>query len=134
MNIHKFNRPILFYVLATAAPWGLWFIATYVSHLTPYEPFHAVLVTVFGVSGLSAPMIIAFILIWKDPALKDDVLSRFLNFKTIKLSYILLACGLMLGSILLAQAISLLFGYSASQFALSENFSFTAGIYYSPQY
>lgn len=129
MNMHKFNRPILFYVLATAVPWGLWFLAAYVSHITPYETFHAVLVTIFGVAGLSAPMIIAFILIWKDSDLKEDVISRFFNFKSIKLHYILLACGLMLGSILLAQAISLLFGYSVSQFSISENFSFTAGIF-----
>lgn len=35
----------------------------------------------------------------------------------------------MLASILLAQAISLLFGYSADQFRFSKTFSFSAGIY-----
>src|SRR5690625_7199616 len=35
----------------------------------------------------------------------------------------------MLASILLAQAISLLFGYSSSQFSFSETFSFTAGVF-----
>lgn len=35
----------------------------------------------------------------------------------------------MLGSILLAQAISLLFGHSADQFSLAEGASFTEGIF-----
>jgi len=129
MYINKFNHSILFYVLSLVVPWGLWFLAAYVSHITPNETIHSVLFTVLGVCGLATPMIIAFILIMKDPDLKSDLCSRFFNFKSINLRYILIACGLMLASILLAQAISLLFGYSSSQFSFSETFSFTAGVF-----
>lgn len=128
MYMNKFRHPILFYSLSLIVPWGLWFLAAYISHITPSKTYHTVFVTIFGVSGLAAPMMIAFRLIWKDSELRADLCSRFFNFKSIKLRYILLASGLMLGSILLAQAISLLFGYSTSQFAFSETFSFTAGI------
>lgn len=129
MYVNKYNHPVLFYVLSLIVPWGLWFFAAYISHITPSETYHTVFVTVFGVSGLAAPMIIAFTLIWKDSELKSDLCARIFNFKSIKLRYILFAFGLMLGSILLAQVISLLFGYSTSQFAFSETFSFTAGIF-----
>ncbi|MCK7468565.1 MAG: CPBP family intramembrane metalloprotease [Desulfosudis oleivorans] len=43
--------------------------------------------------------------------------------------YLLLTCSLMLASILLAQAVSLLFGHSADQFALAGRSSFSAGIF-----
>lgn len=129
MYIHKFRHPVLFYALSLIVPWGLWFLAAYVSHITPNETIHSVIVTILGICGLAAPMMIAFLLIFKDPDLRTDLCSRFFNFKSIKLRYILIACGLMLTSILLAQAISLLFGYSLGQFALSETFSFTAGVF-----
>lgn len=129
MHIHKYNHPILFYTLSLIIPWGLWFLAAYVSHLTPSKPIFTVLVTVLGVIGLAGPMIIAFYFIWREPELRKDLFSRFFNFKSMKLRYIIAACGLMLASILLAQAISLLFGYSAHQFAFSETFSFTAGVF-----
>jgi membrane protease YdiL (CAAX protease family) len=74
-------------------------------------------------------MIIAFIMIFSNNELRNDLLNRIINFKTIKPIYIILTLFLMLSSILLAQAISLLFGHSISQFALSGRFTFSAGIY-----
>jgi membrane protease YdiL (CAAX protease family) len=52
-----------------------------------------------------------------------------LEFKKIKPVYLFATFFLMLASILLAQAISLLFGYSVEQFKFSGGFSFTAGIF-----
>jgi RsiW-degrading membrane proteinase PrsW (M82 family) len=48
---------------------------------------------------------------------------------TIKPIYFFATFFLMLASILLAQAISLLLGYSTEQFKFSGGFSFTAGIF-----
>lgn len=129
MDFQKFRHPVLFYVFALIVPWALWFLTAYISHITPQEPIHTVLYTVFGIAGLAAPMVIAFILMWKDPDLKADLLSRFFNFQSIPFRYILFACGFMFASIWLAQAVSLLFGYSASQFEFSKTFSFTAGVF-----
>lgn len=127
--IEKYRHPILFYVLSITIPWILWFITAYISHLEPSKTIYSMLVTVFGVLGLAAPMIIAFSFIFKDDDLTKDVCTRFFNFKSIKFRYIVIACSLMLTSILLAQAISLLFGYSSNQFTFSASFSFTAGVF-----
>ena len=129
MIIEKYRHPILFYALSIIVPWVLWFITAYLSHIEPSNTIYFVLINVLGVLGLTAPMIIAFILIFRDRDLKNDLFSRFFNFKTIKARYTIIACSLMLASILLAQLISLLFGYSPEQFSFSENFSFTAGVF-----
>ena len=74
-------------------------------------------------------MVVAFFFIFKDSDLRNDLLGRFFNFKSVKPVYLVLACFLMLASIFAAQGISLLFGYSASQFSLSGQFSFSSGIF-----
>ena len=129
MTIKKYRHPILFYVLSTAIPWAFWFTAAYVSHITPSNNFCITLASILGIMGLISPMLVAVSLIFPDKELRYDFLNRFFNFKGIKPIYILATCFLMLASIILAQAISLLFGYSAEQFNLSGAFSFSAGIY-----
>ncbi len=83
--------------------------------------------SILGVIGLVAPLAIAFWLINKDSDLKKDLFGRFFNFKS-KVRYLYLACLIMPVSILLAQAISLLFGYSPSQFMITGHFTFSSGI------
>ncbi len=129
MTIKKYRHPILFYSLATGIPWAFWFIAAYVSHRSPSSQFDLTLASILGILGLISPMIVAVSLIFPDKELRADFLGRFFHFKEIKPVYLLTACFLMLTSILLAQAISLLFGYSADQFNFSGTFSFSAGIY-----
>ncbi|MDH5712070.1 MAG: CPBP family intramembrane metalloprotease, partial [Gammaproteobacteria bacterium] len=79
--------------------------------------------------GLLGPVAVSYWLISRDAALRADVYSRFFNFSAVRPVYIVIACGLMPASILLAQAISLLFGYSASQFVITGGFTFTSGIF-----
>jgi len=129
MIIAKYKHSVLFYTLATIIPWTLWFIAGYISHMTPYTNQSLVIASVLGLIGLLGPMGIAFWLISKDPDLRADVSRRVFNFRSIKPVYLLLACFLMLASILLAQAISLLFGYSPSQFVITGHFTFSSGIF-----
>ena len=127
--IKKYNHTLLFYSLATIIPWVFWFIAGYISHLTPTNNINSNFASVLGFIGLLSPMIIAFWLINKNEELKKDVLGRFVNFKSIKPVYLFLTCFLMLGSILLAQAISVLFGYSASQFVITGSYTFSSGVF-----
>lgn len=129
MNLSRYRHPILFYGLAVAIPWVVWFIAGYISHITPTTRLNTILVSILGIVGLISPMIVAFVLIFRDKVLRRDFLGRLFNFKNIKPVYIVIAVGLMPASLLLAQAISLLFGYSADQFRLAGTISFTAGIY-----
>lgn len=129
MTIEKYRHPILFYGLSIVIPWIFWFIAAYMSHLEPTNDLYVVVESFLGVIGLASPMIVAFVFIFSDSELRDDFLTRSFNFKRIKPVYLVTTCLLMLISILLAQAISLLFGHSTSQFALAEKFSFSAGIF-----
>lgn len=127
--IHKYKNPGAFYILATLIPWLFWFGAGYISNLTPYEDKNLYIASVLSFIGLLAPVIVSYIFISKQPELKRDVAKRFFNFRDIKTIYILLACLIMPVSIMTAQAISLLFGYSPSQFIITGNFTFSSGIF-----
>lgn len=127
--IRGYRRPIHFFALATAIPWALWFAAAWLSHLTPASRPLAAAVGVLGVAGLFVPAVVAFRLIWPHPALRADLRRRLIGIRGARPVYLFLACFLMLGSILLAQAISLLFGYSGKQFEWAGGTSFSAGIF-----
>jgi len=128
MTIEKYRHPILFYGLATGIPWLMWFFAAYLSHLAPGNDTYMIGGSVLGIVGLFSPMVIAFIMMSSDAELRDDLWNRFFNFKSTRPFYLVATGFLMLASILLAQAISLLFGYSPSQFTFAGKFSFSAGI------
>lgn len=129
MVIEKYKHPFLFYFLATLISWTFWFVAGYISHMTPHSEQYLQIASVTAFIGLLGPVAVAYWLIRKNSELRADVYGRFFNFKHIKPRYILFACGLMPASILLAQAISLLFGYSTSQFVITGHFTFTSGIF-----
>jgi membrane protease YdiL (CAAX protease family) len=129
MIIARYKHPVRFYLIATVIPWAFWFTAGYVSHITPYDDKYLQIASIIGLIGLLAPLAVAWWYISRDDELRADVLSRFFNFKAVKPIYLLATCFLMLTSILLAQAISLLCGYSASQFVITGHFTFTSGIF-----
>lgn len=78
--------------------------------------------------GLVSPMIVAFLLLNRNPDLRRDFYRRFFNFRDINPWYIFLTCFIMLASILVAMGISVLFGYSPGQFVITGHFSFTSGV------
>ena len=127
--IQKYRHTALFYVLATIIPWAFWFAAAHISHNFTPENKASDIATMFGLAGLLSPMIIAFWLISRNRDLRKDAFGRFFNFQADKFLYYLIACLLMLASILLAQAVSLLFGYSVSQFTITGHFTFTSGVF-----
>jgi len=129
MTITKYKNPVLFYGISTIIPWTFWFVAGYVSNITPHSDLNLEVASILGFIGLVSPMAVACLLISKDADLRTDLFSRFFNFKSIKPIYIVLTCFLMLTSILCAQAISLLFGYSSSQFIITGHFTFSSGIF-----
>jgi len=129
MPIHKYRHPALFYGLSTVIPWAFWLTAAYLSHLTPANRNHQIAASILGLAGLLAPALVAFGLLWPDAELRRDISGRLFNVRAIPRTYLLLACFLMLGSILLAQAVSLLFGHSVDQFRFAGKTSFSAGIF-----
>ena len=128
-TIKYYQHPLLFYFLATLIPWLFWFAAGYVSHLPPQQSFYNALVSLLGFLGLLSPLIIAWWLMARDNNLRNDFFSRLFRFKSVRPVYIFLTCFMMLASILLAQAISLLFGYSSEQFVITGTFTFTSGVF-----
>ncbi len=126
--IQQYKHSYLFYFLATLIPWTFWGIAAYISHSTDYR-YPGELASLFAFVGLLSPTVIAGILIFRNQQLKDDLLKRLLNLRTGKSIYWWMTLLLMPASILLAQLVSLLFGYPLSQFSLSEHYSFTSGVF-----
>jgi len=129
VNITRYDRPLTFYTLATALPWAFWLGAGYVSHITPHDDRYLDVASVLALTGLLSPMAVAYWLISRNSELRSDVLHRFIALRSVKPVYLLLAFTLMPASILLAQAISLLLGYSASQFVITGHFSFSSGVF-----
>lgn len=129
MNIGTYRHPFLFYGLSTAFPWAFWFAAAYVSHITPTNKLLGAVVGILAITGLLGPTVIAFAMIWPHAELREDFKHRIIGLSGIKPIYLFLTCFLMLASILLAQAISLLFGHSVDQFSLADASSFSAGIF-----
>ncbi len=131
MNTHirQYKHPVLFYSLATVLPWAFWGIAAYISRLEPATPARTAWASAMGFTGLLMPMLVAFLLMKKDGLLEKDLLPRLFHFRSIQPVYIFLTFFLMPGSILLAQAVSLLFGYSASQFRITGHYTFSSGVF-----
>ena len=127
--IRKYKSPFVFYLLSIVIPWTLWFLSAWFSHRTPYTETLEWATGIFSFAGLFAPVIIALFFMLPNKELRKDFLSRFFNFKSTKREYILISFFLMLLSILAAQAISLLFGYSTSQFELRGAFTFTSALF-----
>jgi len=127
--ITKYRHSWRYYFWATAIPWAFWFAAAAISRVE--QPTHELVVaeSVLGVLGLLGPMVIALVLIGSDRTLLRDFYGRVLNFRASRPVYWIVACTLMPLSILTAMAISLKFGYSASQFQLAARASFTSGIF-----
>lgn len=130
MNIDIYKKPELFYGLSTFIPWMLWFVAGCISHVFESDTNSPnIWASVIAFWGLCAPVVIAIILAKDNEKIVTDLKRRFFNFKEIRFTYIVLSLVLMPLSILLAQAVSLLFGYSIEQFKFANSFSFTSGVF-----
>ncbi|MCW8849232.1 MAG: carboxypeptidase-like regulatory domain-containing protein, partial [Melioribacteraceae bacterium] len=129
MSISNYKKTGLFFGLSTIIPWTFWFLAGYISHAEPSSKLITGISSLISFLGLLAPLVITIVLSWNNKLVKDDLLKRFCNFKEIKLKYLFITSFLMLISILLAQAISLLFGYTPNQFQFAETFSFSSGVF-----
>lgn len=127
--ISRYESPFVFYFLATAIPWALWFLSGYLSHQEPFNKTLEWLTGLSSLAGLLAPAVIALLMMLPKRELRADLLGRFFNFNNIRREYILLTFFLMLVSILLGQAISLLLGYPAEQFSLRGSFSFSSSLF-----
>lgn len=128
-TISRYKNPTLFFTLSTLIPWVFWFAAGRVSWMTPYQDKYLQIASVLACIGLLAPLGVVCWMTKKDKELRKDIAKRFFNVKEIKPIYAFLTCLIMPVSIMLAQAISLLFGYSPEQFMITGDFTFSSGIF-----
>lgn len=125
--VYGYDRPVAFYVLATVFPWMFWFSAAYLSHLSDQTAAVQVWTAAFGVCGLVAPVFVVVFLVRRRRDLRADMIRRLLP-RHVSWFYLVVTLLLLLASILAAQAVSLLFGYSPEQFQLRGGFTFSAGL------
>lgn len=99
------------------------------SHVEPSNARLTAFASALGLLGLLSPLVIAILMIWRSATLRADFLNRLVRIRGIAPIYLAASVFLMLLSILAAQAISLLFGFPSSQFALSTHYSFSSGVF-----
>ena len=125
--VYSYDRPVLFYSLATVIPWAFWFYAAYLSQLEQQNTAVQVWTAILGVCGLIAPICVVVVMVSRRADLRTDILERMVP-RRISWVYLAVTLLLLVTSILVAQAISLLFGYGPEQFLLRGGFTFSAGL------
>lgn len=128
-SIDRYKKPAFFFILSTLIPWIYWFAAGQISWIRPYQEKYLQIASILACIGLFAPLAVVYRMTRKDHELRRDISKRFFNFRDIKPVYACLTCLVMPVSIILAQAISLPFGYSPEQFVITGNFTFSSGIF-----
>ena len=117
MKKYKY-RPVLFFVLAYLFTWMFWIPAIFV-------PGNIGIILML--IGLIAPAVIStiFVLASDSEALKQDLKNKVFGFYKVKWQNVMLAIIVFAAIIVASILLSLLFGQSIEQFALTEDFSFT---------
>lgn len=120
MNRYAY-KPWKFYALALAISWAAWFLAAYFSYQTGKEPF----MLLSMIAGSNVPFVVGLFMIYGSgsAALKQDYVSRLLRVNRDSLRYLPIILLLLPVSLLVAVAISVLFGRSPAQFTLAGELS-----------
>ncbi len=122
----KYNKTLFFYGLSLIIPWLLWFITAYIS----YNFTNLVVLQGFlGLLGLTSPVFVATYLFYCDKELFIDLKQRLFRFSGFKPIYGFFSFFFIFISMVLAQLISVLFGYSLNQFHISGVPSFSSALF-----
>lgn len=119
----RYTSPWRFFGLATAIPWALWFVAAATSRVPGLEP----VTTALALAGLAAPFGVVLWMTRHRPDLRRDIAAR-LTLRGVSWRWILFAAAGMQIAVLVGTAISVLFGYSADQFAWRGGATFSVGL------
>ncbi len=125
---YRYDRPVTFYALATAITWACWLFAGWLSYLQDQTDVVRLATAAIGLVGLAAPLGVVAWLLRDKPEQRADVRRRLFWRRGVSRRHLVLAVVLLPASLLLAQAMSLLFGYSADQFLLRDAWSFSSGL------
>jgi membrane protease YdiL (CAAX protease family) len=127
MNTEYIYKPVRFFLITFLITWIAWFIAAYFSYQNGMEGIQLL----FMVPGLFAPFITVLIMLSeaKNKELRKDFLAR-LNPKLIRPGYLAFIILIMPVTLILATALSLLFGRSADQFKFAAEFTVMEGQFF----
>lgn len=125
---NHYRYPFRFYFLSAFIPCSLWLPAAYLSY-QPEAVQYKFAITSLGLAGLSAPLFVAGYFICNNKSLLADVAGRFLYVRSGGKRYVFTSLFLMPASIIVAMAISLLFGYDISQFAITGKATFSSSLF-----
>ena len=126
--LEKYNRPVFFYSLALLIPWIMWLAAAYFSRL-PESTEYFVLQGTLGIMGLIAPVAVAAYLFLSNKGLAADLKGRSFKLTGYNPVCWLFAVLLIFTSIVIAQLISVLLGYSIQQFYISGHLTFKSALF-----
>ncbi len=117
MQAEHAYKPIRFFISAFLVTWIPWFLSAYFSYQKGAEGFQFL----FMMVGLFGPFLSALTMIFgpRNKWLRRDFLDR-LSFRKINLSFLPVILLLMPFVVLLATALSLVFGQSVDQFTFSR--------------
>ncbi len=116
-----YRQPVTFFTYTLLLTWAIWFTAAYYS----YQPDGESILMPLMILGTFVPFIVSLVIVLGsgNRALKQDFWSRMTGIGRIRLAYTPAIILLLPATILLAIAVSVLFGGSARQFGLSDLFS-----------
>ena len=128
MNYTDLNyryRPVLFFLLTYVITFAVLFVGIWLSYSDTYSNYKYF----FIIGAVVVPTAVALFMIFgsKNAALKQDFIRRLTDFGLIRPKYWLAILLIMPCTLLLATAISLLFGQPLKQFELSPGFTMAAG-------
>lgn len=126
--LREYNRPVAFYVWATALPWAFWFAAAYLSHLPDQGQAVLVGTLVLSLAGLFAPLAVVAAFVWRKPRLRADIVSRLKWPSSARWPFLFAAVFLVPLTLMAAQGLSLFFGYDPGQFKFQGGFTFSTGL------
>jgi len=126
--INNYRYPLRFYFFSAFIPWSLWLMAAYLSHQDDAAQY-GFYISSLGLAGLCGPLFVAAYYIRKDKVLLSDVSNRFINVRSGEKRFLLTSLLLMPASIVLAMAISLLFGYDVGQFVITGQATFSSALF-----
>jgi uncharacterized protein len=111
-------RPALFFVMAYAVTWIIWFLGVYVGSQPGYESYAGL----FGLIGLVGPIgtTLFLVLTSRCVALRRDFKNRIFNLHRVRPVYALVAVLVPFTVICFSIVLSLWFGQSTDQFRFSE--------------
>jgi uncharacterized protein len=126
MNNAYFNfkyKPFKFYLITFLVTCAALFSAAYFSYNDSYTFYKYACIFI----GVVTPFTVAMFMIYGsgNDEMKKDFINRLLNLKLVQPKYLLFVLLIMPATVVLATAISLLFGQPVGQFAVSPGFSMT---------